>query len=345
MVENTAVDLDQAEYNKVFFGEEQEDNTQENNDVAEDQTDDEVSPLDTDSEEAQDDNTVSEEEPQEDSEEEEASDEAPTEEGKLVKLKWNGKEIEVSEEEAISLAQRGFDYTFKTQSLNKFKDKFEAMEKDGITDTDLQILAKVKAGDKEALAYLAKQVGVDTMDLLDITDPKVDVTLRNDASDIVISDTVKPLIEQVSNNPELLNKMQQAERSIPNAVINAMSQDANMFYAVVQEVTDGSFDQVMPQLQARLATMSDMDRTFVSQNPQQFAALYADVKNSLAQKVIPAESVTAPISAVPKPKPNTAEVGIKKSQSTTREAEVMRDAFSDDAEYQRILDRVRSRPY
>lgn len=60
------------------------------------------------------------EEETEEAEQEAEAEEEPKEEAKeqtIVKLKWNGEEIEKPLEEVISLAQQGHDYTQKTQKL------------------------------------------------------------------------------------------------------------------------------------------------------------------------------------------------------------------------------------
>lgn len=53
----------------------------------------------------------------------EAVEEAPVETKKVKKIKWEGQEKELTEEEIIELAQKGFDYTQKTQKLAKERDE------------------------------------------------------------------------------------------------------------------------------------------------------------------------------------------------------------------------------
>ena len=257
--------------------------------------------------------------------------EEPKEESKR-KIIWNGKEIELTDEELTKLAQQGFDYTFKTQAISKYKKKFEELEKSGINDEDLQILTKIKQGDKEALAYLMKQQEIDPFDVSVIENPNP--TLQKSSNEIVISEEVKPLMEQVSSNTELLGKLQQAESYLPDAVIKGMAQSPELFYGVVSEVESGTFDEVMPQLQKQLSGMSNLDREYVMQNPNQFANLYMSVKNNATKKVEPQQEK-------PKEKPNMAEVGIKKSNTTVRQENVIKDAFNSNSEYQKILERVK----
>lgn len=322
---------EEMEYNKAFFGEETAPEPVEEVEEVEEQAEEEVEEQ---PEETAPEPVEEQEQPKEEEVKQPEEAEALQEE-KFV-LNWNGKEIEVTKEEAIKLAQQGYDYTFKTQSISKYKKQFEAMEQAGITESDLEVLKRIKSGDKEALAFLTKNAGVDPYDLISIENPKV--TLQNESDAIVISPQVKPLMEQIANNSELLAKMQQVEDVLPDAVIRAMAQSPELFYGVVSEVQNGTFYDVMPQLQKRLATMSDLDRAFVEQNPNQFATLYIDVKNTAKQVSTPPKQIIKQEREVP----NMAEVGIKKSTVQARQEEVLKDAFNSDDEYQRILNKLKN---
>ena len=322
------MDAYDSEYDKAFFGEEftEEDAIKEveEKEVVEEEIEEEIT----------DELQETEEEVVEEVKEETPAEEVKEEVPEMVTLIWNGKEVQVTKEEERKLAQQGFDYTFKTQTLSKYKNRFEEQERAGITDDDIQILAKIKAGDKEALAYLMKQTKADPFEISEIENPNP--TLQKANSEIVLSPEVKPLMEQVANNTELLGKLQQAESVLPDAVIRNMAINPEIFYGVVSEVASGSFNEVMPQLQRQLSTMSDLDRAYVLQNPNQFATLYMSIKNTAKQPIV------QPIIETKKEKPNMAEVGIKKSTTVTRQEEIIKDAFNSDAEYQKILARMKN---
>lgn len=84
--------------------------------------------------------------------------------------------------------------------------------------------------------------------------------------------------------------------------------------------------------------MSDLDRAFVEQNPNQFATLYIDVKNTAKQVSTPPKQIIKQEREMP----NMAEVGIKKSTVQARQEEVLKDAFNSDDEYQRILNKLKN---
>ena len=106
------------------------------------------------------------EEPQEEelSAEEEATEEEAAE-ARILKLKYNGEEVEKPEEEVIALAQQGFDYTQKTQKLAEERKQIEtqaqaikAQEQEfqqrvQLQSAVLQEIAKVTAIDEQLAAF------------------------------------------------------------------------------------------------------------------------------------------------------------------------------------------------
>lgn len=343
-LENTQEAYDN-EYNKAFFGEEEAEVTE----VAEVETEEVVpeedsnDPLEQAEEDVVEENTPTDTPLEEEPETEEApeEEEVPIEEPRKFKLKWNGEEIEVNEDEMIALSQKGFDYTAKMQTVSKYR---KGLEEAGIDDETIALIKGVKEGNKEALAMLAERNRIDPMDLIDVDLSKNEFNpLHNDTSNIVISEQVKPLMEQVMSNPSLQAKMSQAEDVLPNAVISRMAQDANMFHAVVNEIDSGSFDQVMPRINMKLATMSDLDREYALNSPEVFGSLYMQEKERLmtAPQAEPKVEAQQP-QAKAKAKPNMAEVGVKKSNTAVRQQDVIKDAFTDDDEYQKILAKVRN---
>lgn len=284
-----------------------------------------------------------EENPDEPLEDEEAATEEviePTDEEKRT-LKWNGEDIEVTMEELIALGQKGFDYTSKMQTVSKYRKDLESA---GISDEIVDIIKQVNQGDKSALAKLAKLNNIDPMDLIDIEFDEIDTnTPLKPSNEIVVSKEVAPLMEQVMSNPDLQAKMSRAEGLLPHAVIKRMAQDADLMYNAVSEIDSGSFDQVMPRVNMRLATLSDLDREYALNSPEVFGNLYLEEKSRLGEA--PMSEQEAPQVREPqqaRQKPNMAEVGVRKSSNNVRKSDVIKDAFTDDGEYQRILDKVRN---
>lgn len=264
------------------------------------------------------------------------------------KLKWKGEEIEVSDEELIALGQKGFDYTANMQQIARFRKNIEAA---GIDDNIIDIMARAKAGDKTAYVDLLQMNGIDPTDLIGLEkDENVNHTLQKNENVIVPSEEVAPLIEQIQRNPILQSKLEKAEVDLPQAVIKRIATDVNALYMTVGEVESGSFDRVMPRVNARLATLSDFDREAVLNNPDFFVQIYAEEKQRLGNGgngvVVQEEPTTVQTTVQPevvqptgKPKPNMAAVGIRKPTSVDPQA-VIKDAFNNDDEYLKIRQRV-----
>lgn len=310
-------ELYEDEYNKAYFGEEDEEE-----DVDEESQEEEVeSETDEVSEDKADDEVDAEEVDVADTDVGDTEADKP----KMVKLKWNKKEVEVTEEERNAMAQQNFDYTYKTQQLAKEKKELEA---------DREILQRVREGDKEALAMLAKQANVDPLDLMDI---EVSEQVPGKPTGTFIAPQVKTLIEQVEQDPELLSAMADLETHLPSTVVTAMARDAETFYSVVNEVRSGDAGVVMPHLQARLATLSEMDRTVVMNDPRAYANFYMNVKQSLTQ----AKEPTPETKQAPKEEKDYASVGINSSTSgKQRGVDSKANSLTSDEAYQKILDRL-----
>lgn len=254
------------------------------------------------------------------------------------KIKWNGEDIEVTQDELIALGQKGFDYTAKMQNVSKYRKDLEAA---GITDNTLDLLKRVQSGDPMAALQYLNSLNIDPVDLIDMEGKENTFNPPRKADqEIVVSPQVESLMEQVVANPSLHSQMRRAEEVLPTTVIGRMAQDADLMYAAVQEVESGSFDQVMPRVQMRLATMSDLDREYALNSPDVFGSIYFEEKSKIGQVVTP--EVPATPAAAPKPKPNMAEVGIKRTGGSERKEAVVKDAFNSDDEYQRILQKVRN---
>ena len=325
VLEEVEVD-EQAEYDKVFFGEENEAPTEEVEDDAGDAGDE--SPTEEDAEVGTED--VAEAEPSDevvdgDDEVGEAVSEPQATEDGLHTIRWNGKDVKVTTEELINMGQQGFDYTHKSQQLAHDKREHQG---------ELALLERVRSGDKEALALLGKQSGIDPLDILDVD---VDAIEQGNTkpSEPFIAPEVSKMMDDISKNPQFFDKMSQVEREIPSSVVNTIAKDPSAFHAVVSEVQSGDYDRVMPQVKVKMASLSEFDRNFLENNPDQFANFYVNVKQSMIKK-----HTTTQAQAPVKEKKNMAAVGIQKSGGTARGNSGVADSFSSDDAYEAILNRL-----
>ncbi len=305
------------EYNKVFFGEDdegegEEESTEEESADNGQGDDDELSESQGDAEVVEDDSKEGESEPEQ-----------------LITLKWRGKEIQVTQQEAINMAQQNFDVTHKYQEVANMRKSAEA---------DLELLELVKQGDKEALARLAKSGSIDPIDLLDIDMDSIEQGTQ-DPDVPFVSPEVEALMTEVAKDANLYNELADLEKSLPAPVVQTMAKDLNTFYTVINEVKSGDAGVVMPHVQARLAQLDDVDRSLVMNNADAFANLYVNVKQELMNQVQTQGDNSQPNKPT-RSKVNPAEVSIRKSNTSKRSQPTKGDSMNSDSAYEKILERL-----
>ena len=83
-------------------------------------------------------------------------------------LKVDGKMIPIKDlEELYTLASGGGNLTQKYQKLSKGKKSLSIMEEHNLTEADLSLLIEARNGNKDALASLVKQSGIDSLEVTD----------------------------------------------------------------------------------------------------------------------------------------------------------------------------------
>ena len=97
---------------------------------------------------------------------EEVQEEAPP--PRKLKLKYKGEELEKDEEEVISLAQQGFDYTQKSQAIAKEREELTAKVKAEVEQREADYLKRLEIHRKA----MEKLVGIDDTDLVKIAQEK-----------------------------------------------------------------------------------------------------------------------------------------------------------------------------
>ena len=85
------------------------------------------------------------------------------------KFKANGKEFEFSDEEIFEQFGRVFgqamNYTQKMQAIAPYRGMISALQEQGLTDSDVNLMIDVLKGDKQAIAAMLKRTGVDALEL------------------------------------------------------------------------------------------------------------------------------------------------------------------------------------
>ncbi len=258
----------------------------------------------------------------------EDAEELPEEQdAKEFTLKWRGQEIKATKEEVINMAQRNFDSTHKYQEASKLR---KSVEK------EMDLIEKIRGGDKTALAQLAKQAGVDPIDLIDVDVPDIEQG-QPDQAEPFVSQEVANLMEEVAQDEPLYEELRNLEQILPETVVTAMAKDPQTFYSIVQEVRSGDANLVMPQVQAKLAQLDNVDRAVVLGNPDAYANFYINVKDSMIREA----NKQPEQKKQPKQNKNYAETSVKKSGNRQqRRGSEKADSFESDDAYEAILERL-----
>jgi len=169
----------------------------------------------------------------------------PTETLELKPLKMDGKEIPVkSLEELYALASAGGKFTQKMQAISKYKKAYMIMDKQGLSDEDISLLAEAKSGNKDAIATLIKQAGIDPLEL----DDGPSENYRPGAlvpSDVAVQ--IEEVQREISADPEYA-----VTSNIVNNVLDERSQDMlvqnpNLIRGIHEDIKSGAFQYVMAE--------------------------------------------------------------------------------------------------
>lgn len=143
--------------------------------------------------------------------------------------------------ELIKMAEMGVDYTRKTQEIAPYRKTVELIKSTGIDESDLQLLADIKAGNKTAINGLAEKYQIDLLDVDPSTKYKqqVSLPLYNEA-DIVA--------QEIMANQPLAQEFQRVAQFIPNDFKDMMAKDANLLRSFAVDVENGVAQQLLPEV-------------------------------------------------------------------------------------------------
>ena len=163
---------------------------------------------------------------------------------KPVKIKARGMEIDINDpKELVQLAHKGFDYFKKTQELAQWRKDIEVLNKGQISTEELQLLADLKAGNKEAAAALLNQYGVDPLDL----EPEQAVGYRPNQYYTDTPTEVDQVIEVIKSDPDWASAMSEVTAHVPDDFLETVGSDATMLSRFAEHVKTGLAQQIIPE--------------------------------------------------------------------------------------------------
>lgn len=230
--------------------------------VEEDEVDTAEQPEDdSESEDSDDNNDVDEEqveETEEDSETEESAqdtvDEQPTEEEPkptedthkvpTFRLKADGTEFELTENELKQLASKGMNYTKKMQDIKEYREHVSAIKEAALSKDDINLMIDVLKGDKDALATVMKRTGVDALDV-DVENSKY-VPKNYGRNEVELE--IEEVVETISRDPEYVTTKHIISSNWDKQSQMEFVKDPIKIAKLHEDVKNGIFDQVVPMM-------------------------------------------------------------------------------------------------
>ena len=230
--------------------------------VEEDEVDTAEQPEDeNESEDSDDNNDVDEEqveETEEDSETEESAqdtvDEQPTEEETkptedthkvpTFRLKADGTEFELTENELKQLASKGMNYTKKMQDIKEYREHVSAIKEAALSKDDINLMIDVLKGDKDALATVMKRTGVDALDV-DV-DNSTYVPKNYGRNEVELD--IEEVVETISRDPEYVTTKHIISSNWDKQSQMEFVKDPIKIKKLHEDVKNGTFDQVVPMM-------------------------------------------------------------------------------------------------
>ena len=230
--------------------------------VEEDEVDTAEQPEDeNESEDSDDNNDVDEEqveETEEDSETDEGIqetvDEQPTrEETKpttdthkvpTFRLKADGTEFDLTEDELKQLASKGMNYTKKMQDIKEYREHVSAIKEAALSKDDINLMIDVLKGDKDALATVMKRTGVDALDV----DVENSTYVPKNYGRNEVELDIEEVVETISRDPEYVTTKHIISSNWDKQSQMEFVKDPIKIKKLHEDVKNGTFDQVVPMM-------------------------------------------------------------------------------------------------
>ena len=230
--------------------------------VEEDEVDTSEQPEDeNESEDSDDNNDVDEEqeeETEEDSETEESAqetvDEQPAKEETTLttdthkvptfRLKADGTEFELTEDELKQLASKGMNYTKKMQDIKEYREHVSAIKEAALSKDDINLMIDVLKGDKDALATVMKRTGVDALDV-DVENSRY-VPKNYGRNEVELE--IEEVVESISRDPEYVTTKHIISSNWDKQSQMEFVKDPIKIKKLHEDVKNGTFDQVVPMM-------------------------------------------------------------------------------------------------
>ena len=211
-----------------------------NKDIAEGDVDDDADNDDKTEPNEADDNSESEES-------DESDDVGSKQEPKVekFKIKANGVEIELSQDDLVKLAPKAIDYTRKMQQIAPYRKSISAMEENNITEQDINMLIEMKKGNKDAIAAMVKEAKIDPLDI-DLEDMKPYTPPQYGMNETQIR--IKDVVSRIQGDAEYKITEDVVDRQWDSKSRKTLAENPDMIEGLHVDIKSGIFAKVAPEM-------------------------------------------------------------------------------------------------
>jgi len=161
----------------------------------------------------------------------------------LPALKASGKEIPINDlSELYTLAAAGFDYTKKTQEIAPFRKAVAMMKENGLSEEDLSLLLEAKKGNKDAVAMLIKQAGIDPME---VDEPNSDYRPGAFIPDETALN-LKEVQQEIMRDPEYQITADVVNNQMDPVSQEMMAKNPMLIKGIHEDIKTGAYNEVLP---------------------------------------------------------------------------------------------------
>ena len=161
------------------------------------------------------------------------------------KIKANGVEIELSQDDLVKLAPKAIDYTRKMQQIAPFRKSISAMEENGITEQDINMLIEMKKGNKDAIAAMVKEAKVDPLDI-DIEDAKPYTPPQYGMNETQIR--IRDVVSRIQGDAEYKMTEDVVDRQWDSQSRKTLAENPDMIEGLHIDIKSGIFAKVAPEM-------------------------------------------------------------------------------------------------
>lgn len=235
------------------------------------------------------------------------------------KFKADNQEFEATIDELTALAQKGIDYTKKTQKLAKYRSVVELLDSGKLSMDQVQALTDALGGKKEAFAMLAEQAGIDPYDIDSKGNYKPVIETVNYELNDIISD--------IKNDNEYGTIVNRYVSILPDDVKKTFTENPSILKELHNHTQQGVAQKIMPEVIKQMAI-----------NPNQnFVELYRKVGDSIF-----AQNETKTQSSRP---PESVKKAVVKKKGQTQSPKEVVDVWKSDEDFNKMDALIRANRY